>query len=644
MWWLLFILPFAHACSDIDNDDICDDIDAYVVDYDGDGVPEQRCKDADNDGACDVTTACVYSTEDPSAHNPFDGTNVGGYSAPAFVDVDNDGDMDLVIGRYVPGDLKHYYENTGSASNPSYTRREGALNPFDGVAVGWDSAPAFVDADNDGDMDLVIGRGEGDLFYYENTGNATHANYTRREGALNPFDGVNVGYYSKPAFVDADNDGDMDLVIGRHEGDFKHYYENTGSPSNPSYTRREGALNPFDGVANVGFNSVPAFVDVDDDGDMDLVIGRYKPGDLIYYENTGSASNPSYTRREGALNPFDGVADVGKNIVPAFVDVDNDGYMDLVIGRFDGDLKFYHSYDCNICHEWLGLPIFNNGICELPKRSEHIWKDGEWERCGVRFTHVEDNICKTCPMETPKFDGTCVACSTGTFYEPTTKTCRDSVHKGKIRNFLDGIPTNWDKFTYNGVSNSYTAPSYDTMDIYECADLCSNQKELGRPYESFFISHSDEKCFCMLNSIEEHGYCKDTDVISSGIKQCTNTESLSTIRGISYDIGVHCYKVTGSYCPTNCQKSTDGCFCESDELNVCVKKPCEHSEFGVLEFGTHDFECPSGQLGKISVTCDEGELTEVSSCRDKPLECHSPQSDKYCSILQDNYKGSCGCS
>ena len=57
-------------------------------------------------------------------------------------------------------DLKHYYENTGSASNPSYTRREGALNLFDGVADVGRSAPAFVDVDNDGDMDLVIGRGE----------------------------------------------------------------------------------------------------------------------------------------------------------------------------------------------------------------------------------------------------------------------------------------------------------------------------------------------------------------------------------------------------------------------------------------------------------------------------------------------------
>ena len=394
--------------------------------------------DTDNDGDMDLVVGrsmgdlLYYENTGDATHasytrrevNPFDGVDVGYRSAPTFVDTDNDGDLDLVIGRY-EGELG-YYENTGNASNPSYTRREGVYNLFGRVDVGWSSVPAFVDMDNDGDMDLVIGGGEGDLQYYENTGSPadpvayhpylkrantlrlsntlmkvvnvgpnsaptyvdmdndgdldlvigwdqgdldyyvnmgtwrnattggdtrdtetpvyTEGSYTRRKGALIPFDGVaDVGSFSAPAFVDTDNDGDMDLVIGRSTGDLK-FYENMGSAwGNLFYTRREGGLNPFDGVADVGSWSAPAFVDVDNDGDMDLVIGRYE-GDLkFYYENTGNATHANYTRREGALNPFDGVADVGSKSAPAFVDTDNDGDMDLVIGRATGDLHYYEN-------------------------------------------------------------------------------------------------------------------------------------------------------------------------------------------------------------------------------------------------------------------------------------------------------------
>ncbi len=260
-------------------------------------------------------------------------------SVPAFVDLDDDGDMDLLVGRG-DGDLDYYYENTGSMGNPLYERREGVLNPFDGMQVGGYSAPAFVDLDDDGDMDLVIGSYRYDLkFYYENTGSPTNPSYTRREGALNPFDGVaNVGYNSVPTFVDIDNDGDMDLVLGGYSGDLK-FYENRGSASNPSYTRRTD--HPIDLIDDIGFESAPAFLDIDGDGDMDLVIGR-REGDLTYYENTGSPTNPSYTRREGALNRFDGIPDVGAHSVPTFAKINDDPYMDLVIGNQNGDLEYYY--------------------------------------------------------------------------------------------------------------------------------------------------------------------------------------------------------------------------------------------------------------------------------------------------------------
>ena len=272
--------------------------------------------------------------------------------SPAFGDTDNDGDLDLVIGR-IEGDVKFYYENTGSASNPSYTLRLGTPNPFAGIDVGFNSAPAFVDVDNDGDMDLVIGKKSGSLAHYENTAGVFTQIYPD-----SPLGHVFAGSRSAPAFVDVDNDGDLDLVVGRGDG-LVSYYKNTGSASNPKYDEKKFYPdNPFHDIEDVGSNSFPAFVDTDNDGDMDLVIGRSE-GDLtFYYENTGSwdaatppVFTPSYTRREGALNPFH---DIDEGSFPAFVDTDNDGDLDLVIGRVEGDLQFYY--------ENIGDPLSTNGV------------------------------------------------------------------------------------------------------------------------------------------------------------------------------------------------------------------------------------------------------------------------------------------
>ena len=58
-----------------------------------------------------------------------------------------------------------------------------------------------------GDLDLVVGEGSGDLTYIENTGTTTAPVFVQRTGTANPFDGIDVGWYSAPAFGDFDNDG-----------------------------------------------------------------------------------------------------------------------------------------------------------------------------------------------------------------------------------------------------------------------------------------------------------------------------------------------------------------------------------------------------------------------------------------------------
>ena len=194
-----------------------------------------------------------------------------GASPPqTFADIDGDGDLDLVVGRGT-GDL-NYYENTGTASAPTYTVRTGTANPFNGIDVGSASTPTFADIDGDGLLDLVVGEFDGNLNYYENTGTASAPVYSARTGTANPWDGINVGGYSTPTFADIDGDGDLDLVVGESSGNL-NYYENTSTASAPTYTERTGTANPWDGI-DVGSFSTPTFADIDGDGDLDLVVGE----------------------------------------------------------------------------------------------------------------------------------------------------------------------------------------------------------------------------------------------------------------------------------------------------------------------------------------------------------------------------------
>ena len=59
-------------------------------------------------------------------------------------------------------------------------------------------------------------------------------------------------------------------------------------------------------------------------GDLDLVVGGAITRELIYVENTGTATAPVFVQRTGTANPFDGI-DVGDKCQPALGDLDNDG-------------------------------------------------------------------------------------------------------------------------------------------------------------------------------------------------------------------------------------------------------------------------------------------------------------------------------
>jgi hypothetical protein len=91
------------------------------------------------------------------------------------------------------------------------------------VDVGNNSAPAFADVDSDGDQDCLIGNFDGLLKYYKNTGTATVAAFSEQTGANNPFSSIDIGLYSAPTFTNIDNDADVDLIVGKKDGGFSYF-------------------------------------------------------------------------------------------------------------------------------------------------------------------------------------------------------------------------------------------------------------------------------------------------------------------------------------------------------------------------------------------------------------------------------------
>jgi hypothetical protein len=191
--------------------------------------------------------------------------------APAFADIDNDGDDDLFIGRF-DGRIQ-FYRNEGTPTVPLFTP---AASPIDTINVSMNAVPAFVDCDGDGDYDLFIGRANGTIRYYRNIGSATNFVPILVDAVFN---GITVGENAKPTFSDVDADGDQDLFVGSASGKI-FWYENVGTPTSPSFTLRTDLFGNPDPM----LESAAAFCDIDGDGDADVFVGCSKGG-IQFYRN-----------------------------------------------------------------------------------------------------------------------------------------------------------------------------------------------------------------------------------------------------------------------------------------------------------------------------------------------------------------------
>lgn len=264
--------------------------------------------------------------------NPFGLTSGGAYFIqPEAADMDDDGDLDLFIGDdYGSFQL---YENTGTATAPAFAAPAAMAFGLDSV-TGYYGYLALADMDADGDLDAFVGDVYQGVFYYVNNGTAAAASF---DGPFTDTLGITTTPVRQiiPELVDLDNDGDFDLLISNYDAQMI-YHENTGTATDAMFA--PGDTLPFNMAAPNSY-ALPTFADIDGDGDQDLLYNTYM-GEWIVQENVGTMNMPSFGMANS--NPF-GLSNGGGFNQPMLADFDGDSDFDLLYSGAAWEFNYYEN-------------------------------------------------------------------------------------------------------------------------------------------------------------------------------------------------------------------------------------------------------------------------------------------------------------
>ncbi len=237
-------------------------------------------------------------------------------------DVDNDGWYDLFI---PDGEASKLFRNDRDGSFTDITAESG-LAGHDGVSVAL-----FADYDNDGWKDVFISRTFTPNRLLRSNGPGadgivTFTDVTEQAG-IGEDCCTTVGSWG-----DVDNDGDLDLYVGRYldprlaipttfyarNGEPNQLYRNDGDGTFTNVTEQAG-------VGEVGLCLGTVFGDYDDDGDADLYVAN-DFGRKPLYRNRGDGTYDDVTVETGTLA-------YGAGMSASFGDYDNDGRLDIYVAH-----------------------------------------------------------------------------------------------------------------------------------------------------------------------------------------------------------------------------------------------------------------------------------------------------------------------
>jgi len=230
-----------------------------------------------------------------------------GYSTTPFaIDVDSDGDLDIVTSSQFNNKIV-WYENDGNRSFATHIIDSQYYGTYDVSAA---------DVDSDGDMDFFTsGFNRGEIAWYENDGSENFAAHV-----IVPSTGLSNSIFA----IDVDSDGDVDLISNDLYGDKVAWHENDGNENFVTYVITTSA----DQIASI------FAIDVDSDGDVDILSASSADNKIAWYENDGNENFTTHiitTSATWAMSVF-------------AIDVDSDGDVDVLsASRIDNKIAWYEN-------------------------------------------------------------------------------------------------------------------------------------------------------------------------------------------------------------------------------------------------------------------------------------------------------------